>query len=128
MRRIMIPAVAGLALVGVAACSPDEADFASEAESFIEDEDDDVATEMGMTFSDADCEEPSSTDVGTTFSCNAVGDDGNTYVFTASIDGERSFQITGVTMDDGAATGATTASTDSDTTAGTAVTETTAAG
>ena len=76
MRRIMIPAIAGLALFGVTACSPDEGDFSGEAEDFIEDEDDDVAAQLQTTFSDAECEEPADTEVGSTFTCTAVDAEG----------------------------------------------------
>ena len=103
MRRILLPAIAGLALVGVTACSPDENDFASSAEDFIQDDDEDVATELGMTFEDAECDEPASTDVGAAFTCTATGSDGNGYTFTAEIDGDTSFRSTGVEMASGGA-------------------------
>ena len=111
MRRILLPAIAGLALVGVTACSPDETDFASSAEDFIQDDDEDVATELGMTFDDADCEEPASTDVGATFACTATGSDGAAYTFTAEIDGDNSFRITGFEIAEGGATAGTDAAT-----------------
>lgn len=93
MRRIATPAIAGLAIFAVAACSADEGDFSSEAESFIEDEEEDVAQAMGITFTDAACDEPASTDVDTTFACTAVGSDGATYDFLATIEGDNSFSI-----------------------------------
>lgn len=95
MRRILAPAVVGLAVLGFAACSPDEGDFASEAEDFIGEEDGDVATETGMTFSDVQCEEPSDTDTGTTFTCTATGSDGISYLFTNQIAGDKEFQVLG---------------------------------
>ena len=39
MRRHAIPVIAGLAIFGIAACSPDEGDFKNDAEGFIEDDD-----------------------------------------------------------------------------------------
>jgi hypothetical protein len=111
MRRILLPAIAGLALVGVTACSPDETDFADSAEDFIEDDDEDVATELGMTFDDAECDEPASTEVGATFTCTASGSDGNSYTFTAEIDGDNSFRITSFEQGAGGAAEGTTAGT-----------------
>lgn len=94
MRRIATPAIAGLAIFAVAAaCSADEGDFSSEAESFIEEEDGDVATQTGMTFTDAACDEPASTDVDSTFACTAVGSDGATFEFLATITGDNEFTI-----------------------------------
>jgi hypothetical protein len=112
MRRIAAPALAGLAVFAFAACSADEGDFASEAEGFIEEDDGDVATQLGQTFSDAACEEPASTDTNTTFACTAVGADGVTYDFLATISGENEFTISGGTpAAGGAAPAATTATT-----------------
>lgn len=96
MRRILIPAVIGLATLGAAACSPDEGDFKSEAEDFITDEEGDVAEQTGMTFADAECQEPASTEAGSTFTCTATGSDDVSYTFTASIVGDSEFSIDGV--------------------------------
>ena len=62
-----------------------------------------------MTFEDAECEEPASTDVGATFTCTATGSDGGSYTFTAEIDGDNSFRITGFELADGGATEGTAA-------------------
>lgn len=122
MRRILIPAFAGLALVGVAACSPDEGDFASEAEDFIQDDEGDVATSTGMTFEDAECDEPASTEVGEIFTCTATGSDGQSYLFTATVEGDRSFEITAMEPAGDATEGT------AGTTGSSAATDTTAAG
>ena len=111
MRRILTPIWAGLALIAVAACSPDESDFANEAEDFIGDEDGQVATQTGMTFSDVDCQDPENTDSGTSFTCTATGSDGQTYLFTNQITGEREFQVVGFEPT-GSADSTTTAPTD----------------
>ena len=85
-----------VSIVGlVAACSPNTADFKDEAEGFIEDDDGQVAQQLSLTFDNASCEEPSNKDVGTTYSCTAVGSDGQTYSFTATITGENEFQLGG---------------------------------
>lgn len=109
MRRLLAPAFAGLAIVTFAACSPDESDFASEAESFIGDEDGDVASSVGLTFEDVECEEPASTETGAMFTCTATGSDGASYVFTNEITGDNEFEVVDMQPADGAATGDTSA-------------------
>jgi hypothetical protein len=118
MRRYVIPALAGLALVGVAACSPDAGDFQDDAEGFIEDDDGQVESQLGVALADASCEDPSSSDVGTTFACTAVGEDGTTYDFTVEITGDNSYEVGGGTASTGstppagsAPTGSTTPAT-----------------
>jgi hypothetical protein len=95
MRRHVIPVVASLTMLGVAACSPDEGDFKDDAEGFIDDDDGDVESELGVGLSDAACEEPASSDEGTTFPCTALGDDGTTYSFTVTITGDNSYEVSG---------------------------------
>lgn len=112
MRRYAVPLIAGLAAFGFGACSPDEENFKDSAEDFIEDEDGDVATQTGITFAEAACDEPASTDEGSTFTCTATGSDGTSYIFTAEITGEREFTIQDFAPSEGGATpgtGATTA-------------------
>lgn len=93
MRRTLAPLAAGLVLVGITACSPDSGDFSSEAEDFIEDDDEELASTVGMTFDDAECDEPADTEVDTEFACTATGSDGVVYQFAAIIDGDRSFTV-----------------------------------
>ena len=110
MRRYAIPIAAGLAVLGAAACSPDEGDFKNDAEGFIEEDDGQVESQVGVALADATCEDPASTDTGTTFACTAVGDDGTTYDFTVEITGDNEYQVSGGTPATGStppATGAT---------------------
>jgi hypothetical protein len=102
MRRYAIP-LAGLAVLGAAACSPDKGDFKNDAQGFIEDDDGEVEKQIGVALSDATCDDPASTDVGTTFACTAVGDDGTTYDFTVEITGDNSYQVGGGTASSGSA-------------------------
>jgi hypothetical protein len=104
MRRYVIPALAGLALTGVAACSPDAGDFKSDAEDFIEDDDGEVESQLGVALSDASCEDPPSSDAGTTFACTAVGEDGTVYDFTVEITGDNSYEVGGGTPSTGGTT------------------------
>jgi hypothetical protein len=92
-RRLAIPALAVLA--GVAACGgdPSTGDFQSEAEDFIEDEDGDLASALQSTFTDAECAEPESTEVGTTYTCTATDANGAAVEFVAEIAGESSILV-----------------------------------
>lgn len=78
-------------LVGLTACSPSEKNFKDEAEKFIES--DEVTEQAGQEFSAAACDEPSSTEVGTVFSCTATGTDGVDYTFDVEITAENEFSL-----------------------------------
>jgi len=93
MRRLAVPAIVILASAGALACSPNEGSFKDSAEDFIEDEDGDISAQTGLTYTDASCEEPASTEQGTTFLCSATGSDGQTYDFPAEITGEDAFTL-----------------------------------
>ena len=67
------------------------ATFQSETERFIEGPE--VAGETGKEFTDAACETPTSTEVGTTYSCTADDADGASYVFTVRIDTGSTFIV-----------------------------------
>jgi hypothetical protein len=101
MRRYVIPACAGLAVLGIAACSPDEGDFKEDAEGFIDEDEGQVESQLGVALADATCDEPESSDVGATFNCTAVGDDGTTYQFTVEITGDNSYEVGGGTPAEG---------------------------
>ncbi len=79
---------------------PDDGDFQSDAETFIEEDDGDVEAQLGVALDEATCEDPGSSDVGTVFSCTAVGDDGQTYEFTVEITGENRYEVGGGTVSD----------------------------
>ncbi|MBA3801423.1 MAG: hypothetical protein H0X22_00750 [Acidimicrobiia bacterium] len=88
-----VAVAAGIAgVLFVSACSNDTETYKVKTEKFIED------AEMGeandTSFSDATCDEPESIDVGTTYTCTAVAEDGSTWDFDAEIDGENSFVVT----------------------------------
>ena len=77
----------------LAACGADAADFQTSAERFIEG--DRMESESGTTFTDAVCQEPASTDKGTTFRCVATDAEGTEWSFDVSIVDDSNFQITG---------------------------------
>lgn len=70
-------------------------DYKIATEEFIVDPAGDVATQIGQTFTGAECEVPTSLDIGTTYTCEATADDDARWTFDVEIDGEDSFQITG---------------------------------
>jgi hypothetical protein len=88
----------GVVLLG--ACSADEKDFKEEGESYIESDDFTSALEgsigVAVTFSDASCEAPASTDVGTTYQCTATGDDGVEYTFEVKITDDNELTVEGI--------------------------------
>lgn len=86
-------AVAVLAVVLLAACSADATDFRTSAERFIEG--DTMSAQAGTDFTDATCDQPDGTEVGTTFECTAVAADAVPWVFEVTIVDDADFQITG---------------------------------
>ena len=79
----------------LAGCSNDPDAYADATEDFLEDEDGDVAAEYDQVFREAQCEDPDSTEVGSRYTCTAVGDGDQTWIFDVEIDGEDSFVVQG---------------------------------
>lgn len=90
MRRILI-ATPVLALA-ITACTG-TGSYKSQAEDFI-DEDDELQELFGADVSDAECDEPDSTDVGTTYQCTATVEGQDDHVFDVLINEEDSFLVT----------------------------------
>lgn len=86
-----VTAIPGTALATPPPVTPE--DFALEAQIFIEEADGELADTMNVTFSDATCEVPADVTIGTPFTCQATGDDGQHYRLDVVIDGDRSFTI-----------------------------------
>jgi hypothetical protein len=80
--------------------SPDDADFQEDAADFIAEDGGDVETQLGAALDQVACETPTSAEVGTSFGCTAVGDDGVTYEFTVEITGDNSYEVGGGTPAD----------------------------
>jgi|GEM_PF-5412142 len=89
MRRILL-AVPVLALVA-AACT-DTGSYKDQTEKFIND-DAGIERLYGEDLTDTECVEPTSTDVGTTYTCTAQLESG-TAEFEVLIDAEDSFAVT----------------------------------
>lgn len=99
MRTSVLAAAA--AALGLVACSNDTGTYKDETEKFIEDEDGEMTQALDKVFTDAECDEPESIEVGTAYTCTAVDEEGTTYVFDAEIDGEDSFIVqAGVAQED----------------------------
>jgi hypothetical protein len=81
------------ACIALVACSADADDFRASAERFIES--DSMTDQAGTTFTNAVCEQPDSTEVGTGFGCTALDAAGTTWQFDVTIVDDTNFQITG---------------------------------
>jgi hypothetical protein len=88
-RTALLPPTA--AVIVLAACSASTTDFKKEGEKFLES--DEVAENVGYSFTDADCEEPANTDEGTTYRCTAVDNEGDTWEFTVEITGDNELTV-----------------------------------
>ncbi|MGI8763590.1 MAG: hypothetical protein ACR2LO_06250 [Ilumatobacteraceae bacterium] len=96
MRTSVLTTAAAVAF-GLVACSNDTSTYKDETETFIEDTDGEMAEAQDKVFTNAECDEPESTEVGTMYTCTATDEEGTTYVFDAEIDSENSFIVqTGV--------------------------------
>jgi hypothetical protein len=90
-------AVALLALIAVAAaCDAGAADFSEHASKHIMSPA--VTDVAGIEFSDASCEDPASTDVGTVFTCTASGPNGESYSFDVEISAEDQILVKTITQ------------------------------
>jgi hypothetical protein len=90
MRPALVAAVAGLAVL--AGCTDEQANFKSEGEDFIND-DERVATAVGGDVDGTECEEPADTEVGTIYTCTATTAGGEQFEFTVEITGDRELTV-----------------------------------
>ncbi len=88
MKKTLIAGFAACGLV-FAACSADKTDFKAAAEKTIRDE---IARLIEGDAS-ADCDDPGSTDIGTTFACTGTAGDGTTSTWTAEITGDKQVTV-----------------------------------
>lgn len=89
MRRLLL--AAPLVAV-VVACSTDTGDFKDQTEDFLNDNDQ-VAEVVGGDVSDANCEEPTSKEVGTEYQCTAQVAGIGLVEFDVRINDEDSFLV-----------------------------------
>lgn len=89
-QKTLTALLAGLVTVGVASCQDTPPpDRTGAAENAIEGQ---ILDELQVS-SEATCAEPVAADPGTTFTCVAAADDGNTYEYIATIVSDRELTI-----------------------------------
>lgn len=71
-------------------CFTSTGDFKSKAEKSITD---DVAAEVGVTFTDVNCDTPIDQNAGTRFACQAIDADGGIWEFDNVIDAKNSLVV-----------------------------------
>ena len=103
--RPMIPVVIlGLSPL-LAGCFTTAADFQSDAEAFIL-EDDDLESglfeDTGVTFVSASCAEPADQEVDTTFPCTGTDSEGRVWEFEIVITGKTGYDVNVTRRPDGA--------------------------
>ena len=92
MRRLTAAAAAAAAALGLAACSPDAADFQEEAEKYIESREFSEAARL-VEYTEAQCEEPESTAEDTIYTCTATAEDGSQWMFDVEITGKSDLVV-----------------------------------
>jgi hypothetical protein len=90
-RRRLAPFALTVAIATLTACSVSSDDYRRESESYLES--DALAEEAGYRFSNAVCEEPSSQNEGTQFTCRATDNDGDEWLFVVEITGTREITV-----------------------------------
>jgi hypothetical protein len=90
MRRTV--ATLSIAAAALAGCFTSTADFRRDAENFIV-ENQGLATAVDTTFTTAECDEPRSQDVGTTFACSAIDEDGRAWSFEIEITASNEYEV-----------------------------------
>jgi hypothetical protein len=90
-RRVLAASAITCAAGFLVGCSTSPGDFKSEGEKFLQSPE--LAQEAGYRFSDAECENPPSTEIGTQFTCTATDNDGDDWEFLVEITGERSLTV-----------------------------------
>ena len=119
MRHALVP-VCAAARLAIGACGgpPGTDDFRNEAETFIEDEGGELSAQFGGPFTDATCDEPAETAIGTRFTCTAVDAAGATVQFPVEIVGDNEIAVEGPTAGTAPAGTAVPATTPATTVAG----------
>jgi len=76
----------------LAACFTTTADFKNDAERFIL-ENQQLSESVDATFTTAACEEPERQDVGTSFPCTAIDDQGRSWEFSIEITSSSEYEV-----------------------------------
>lgn len=100
MRRAAVSAMVAVAgTLLLSACAPSAGEFGDDAERFLRS--DEVFQTFGLDLPDPQCAEPSSTEPGTTFTCTAAAQDGQTYEFTFAVTGRADATLESIAFADG---------------------------
>ncbi|MCU1502761.1 MAG: hypothetical protein JWM12_2115 [Ilumatobacteraceae bacterium] len=94
MKKSFIAAGGSLVLL-LGACStqtPSASKFKSETEKFLKSSKD-IPENFGQKFTDATCETPSSNAVGTSYVCQATGEDATVYNLTIKITSKSGYTV-----------------------------------
>ncbi len=94
-RPRLLAATAAVLALAASACTTPSQNFQKQTEEYLE-ESDAVRSEFGEV-TDAACERPDGTDVGTTYRCTASTADDGTVTFRIQITAEDEFSIVGFT-------------------------------
>ncbi len=93
-RTTALPALAVLAAASVGCGGPPSTgDFRDEAQQFINGDLNENPLLNGLSFSDAECQEPETTKTGTAFTCTANASDGEPRTLSVTIAGRNQFEI-----------------------------------
>lgn len=92
MQRGLVAPIVMLIAVGLAGCFTTAADYRKDAETFILG-DQGLAEDLGVGFESATCEEPANRNVGATFVCNAVDDQGADWEFEIKIRESNKYEV-----------------------------------
>ncbi len=84
VRTARWPALATIAVLAMSGCFTSTSDYREKAEAFIV-EDAGVADGLGVALVSATCAEPVDQEVGTTFTCTAIDENGDTWGFEVEI-------------------------------------------
>jgi hypothetical protein len=84
VRTARWPALATIAVLALSGCFTSTTDYREKAEEFIV-EDAGVADGLGVALMSATCTEPVDQEVGTTYACTAIDENGDTWGFEVEI-------------------------------------------
>ena len=96
LRGRLIATAASVALsIGLSGCFTTAADFKTDAETFILEDDDlrEALLSEDAQFVDVTCAEPANQDQGTTFACTATDSDGATWEFEIEITSSSEYEV-----------------------------------
>lgn len=118
MKKTLIAATGASLVLLLGACNNNAStgDFQKQTQDFINKNDGDVEKAAQTALSDAKCDKPGSTSVGTLYSCTAVDANGGTWTFDVEITSKNGFTVQSANPAGGSAATTTVAADDAATT------------